>query len=161
MSIPYFLSISGWMREERYKLDKRTSKIKNECAIDFSLRQKHKRTWIAVEFKQNNSSQACIKEMFGDILKVSQIKKANDDIRTLWCVGIHKHEDPKKILGHIAKLEIHSDIIFIRECIITKRIGKSSFSFTIFWANKCVKWDAFGAPYAGFSCLVSGHGFNL
>mgnify|MGYP000428924201 CR=1 FL=1 len=124
--------IAEWCREERYELDKRMSKEKNVCAIDFSLRQKHKQTWVALELKQKNRASSCIKSMLNDVVKISKIKKSNDDIRTIWCLGVHKIEDEKKLIGHVARYEVEFDLEIKRKLFHTKRIGKSAYSFTLF-----------------------------
>ncbi|MBW1737837.1 MAG: hypothetical protein JRJ69_09855 [Deltaproteobacteria bacterium] len=125
-------NITDWCREERYKLDKRTSKKRSVCSIDFSLRQKYKQTWIALELKQRNRASSCIKSMLKDVVKISKIKNSENDIRTIWCIGVHKSEDEKKIQGYIAKYEIEFDLEIKRSHVYTKKIGRSAYSFTLF-----------------------------
>jgi hypothetical protein len=125
-------AISEWDREERYKLDRRISKIKSQCSIDFTLRQKHKHSWVALELKQINSASQCIKSMLGDVIKLSKIRRSQDDIRTIWCVGVHKNKTEIKMQGIIAKYEAEHRMEIKREQVYTKQIGKSAYSFTLF-----------------------------
>lgn len=125
-------NISDWVREWRYDLDKRSSKSKSKCSIDFSIKQKHKHSWIAVEIKQINSAASCIKSMHNDILKVYKIKQSQDDIRSIWCIGVHIHEDPLTIKSLIAKNSTLKEIELNHNHFLTKKIGKTGFSFTLF-----------------------------
>lgn len=120
-----------WSREERYQLDQRSSNGKTACAIDFSIRQKYKQSWLALELKQKNTVGSCIKSMLRDVVKVNKIKQSHNDIRTLWCLGVHKHADKATVMGQIAKYEVELDLELNRSQILTKRIGRSDYSFTL------------------------------
>lgn len=124
--------ISQWCREERYELDKRASKNRNSCSVDFSLRQKHKQTWLAIELKQKDSASGCIKSMLKDAVKLSKIKRSQNDIRTIWCIGVHKCAEELKMQGHIAKHQIEIGVQIKGQHVHTGKIGRSGYSFTLF-----------------------------
>ena len=125
-------NVAQWCREEKYKLDRRTSRRRNTCSIDFSLRQKHKQTWVALELKQKKRASTCIKSMLKDVVKVTKIRNSEYDIRTVWCLGVHKSADEKKVLGYIAKYGIEFEQEINKSCVYTKKIGRSAYSFTLF-----------------------------
>lgn len=125
-------NISAWDRECRYALDKRSSKNKSACSVDFSVKQKHKQSWLAIELKQINSAASCIKSMHTDILKIYKIKGSQDDIRTIWCIGVHYHEDDLKIKSIIAKYSTFHEIKLNHDHMMTKKIGKTKYAFTLF-----------------------------
>lgn len=124
--------VSDWRRECRYMLDKRTSRNRESCTVDFSLKQKYKQSWIALEVKQINSPASCIKYMQKDLLKIRQIKNSQDDIRTVWCLGIHKHADEGNIHGHVLRQAAINDLDINMKHVMTKKIGRSEFAFTLF-----------------------------
>lgn len=124
--------ISEWGRELRYELDKRVSKNKMSCSIDFLIRQKHKQSPLGIEIKQHSSPNNCIKAMLNDIAKIYQIKYSQDDLRGIWCFGIHgaeSHAEVRRLVAYhssAAGIEISSDLVF------SKEIGKTGFSVTLF-----------------------------
>lgn len=125
-------NITRWGRELRYELDKRISRNQSSCAIDFLIKQKYKHSPLAIEIKQKNSATECVNAMLADIKKIRQIKYSNDDLRGVWCMGIHHTKtsaDMKKLVSDCAqkaRTEVNSDFIY------SKQIGRTDFSVTIF-----------------------------
>lgn len=124
--------VAEWDRELRYGLDRRLSRGKASCAIDFLIRQKYKRSPLAIELKQNASPSGCIKAMTIDMAKVNKIRYSQDDLRGVWCVGVH----PAKPADEIKRLvRYHADEQQLRidsSLVLTKPIGRTGFSVTLF-----------------------------
>jgi hypothetical protein len=120
-----------WGRELSYELDKRLSNGKQSCSIDFWIKQKFKQYPMAIEFKQQNSPRGCIKAMLRDVEKVEMIKYSQDDLRGVWCIGVHNIAKPSEIDRLVA---YHSDEIAIEikpDLVYSKQIGKTGFSVTV------------------------------
>ena len=124
--------VAEWSREEAYRLDRRTSKRRDSCSIDFSLRQKFKQTWVALELKQKNRASNCFKSMIKDVVKINKIRNSDNDIRTTWCFGVHKSTDEKKVKGYVAKYGIEFEQPINESYLYSQRIGRSAYSFTLF-----------------------------
>jgi len=124
--------ITEWGRELRYELDRRSSKNKASCAIDFLVKQKHKQSPLAIEFKQQRSVRGCINSMIRDKAKLQKIKFSQDDLRGVWCLGVHAVESVEAVenlVGFCArsqKIDIKPNLIFSRQ------IGRTPFSVTLF-----------------------------
>lgn len=83
-------NVSEIEREKRYELDKRMSKDKNICSIDFLIRQKFKQSAIPLEIKQHENASNCICYMLKDIEKYEKVKGSGTTTgRSLWCLGVH------------------------------------------------------------------------
>ncbi|MCA1977996.1 MAG: hypothetical protein LDL19_02040 [Thiobacillus sp.] len=123
--------VAEWYREQRYELDKRLSKDKAICAVDFWIRQKYKQSPLGVEIKQHPSASGCIKSMVGDVAKIHQIKYSQDDLRGIWCIGVHG----EKPVDAVKRLVVyHADergIGIDTSLVFTKQIGRTGFSVTL------------------------------
>ena len=76
--------------KKRYELDKRMSKDKDICSIDFLIRQKYKQSSIPLEIKQHENASHCIRYMLKDIEKYEKIRGSSVTTgRSLWCLGVH------------------------------------------------------------------------
>lgn len=123
--------ISEWGRELRYELDQRISKGKSTCSIDFLIRQKRTKSSLGVEIKQHPSPNNCIKAMLQDVTKIHKIKYSQDNLRGVWCVGIHSVESDSEVRRLVAYhadtmgLDIAPDFVF------SKIIGQTGFSVTV------------------------------
>lgn len=123
--------VSEWGRELRYELDRRVSRNKATCAIDFLIRQKHKHSPMGIEIKQMRSAVACIKAMLDDKAKVRRIKLSHDDLRGVWCVGVHQCSE--KSVPNLVKFWAEERGIDINPSeIFSKRIGRTNFCVTLF-----------------------------
>lgn len=124
--------ITEWGRELRYELDRRLSKDKSSCAIDFLIKQKHKHSPLALEIKQQRSPSGCIKAMLRDVEKLRKIKYSQDDLRGVWCVGVHGLEAPETVKRLVT---FHSDergLAIHPSYVFSTQIGKTGFSVTVF-----------------------------
>ena len=123
--------VKTWDREVRYGLDRRSA-ARGATAIDFLIHQKHKHSPLGIELKQVKSPRACIKAMLRDKKKVWNIKWSQDNLREVWCIGVHNAED----LGRVTALaEFEAKVLayaFDASSLLTERIGRTDFSFTVF-----------------------------
>ncbi|HEX7636230.1 MAG TPA: hypothetical protein VF427_13250 [Noviherbaspirillum sp.] len=123
--------ISEWGRELRYELDKRISNGKSMCSIDFLIRQKHKQSPLGIEIKQHSSPNNCIKAMLQDIAKVNRIKYSQDDLRSIWCIGVHSAESPAEVNRLVAYHADSMNIDIDPNLVFSTKIGQTSFSVTV------------------------------
>lgn len=124
--------IRTWWRESKYEIDKRVLASRSKCAVDFLVHQKGKQSHMALELKQVNSPNSCVCGMLRDRRKIAAIKRKNYDIRSVWCLGVHRDELPDEVRR---LLRYHSDKMKISvntENVITEVIGKTGYAFTIF-----------------------------
>lgn len=124
--------VAEWCREFRYGLDRRVSKSRSTCSVDFSIRQKNKQSWIAVEMKQIKSPASCIKYMVKDVGKISKIKTSEDDIRSVWCIGVHLVEEPDEAQRLSLYYADQDGISLNKKHFVSKQIGRTGYSFTLF-----------------------------
>ena len=122
-------NVSEIEREKRYELDKRISKDKSICSIDFLIRQKFKQSAIPLEIKQHENASNCIRYMLKDIEKYEKVKGSSATTgRSLWCLGVHptvEEDYLKRLIDDNKFREIHPDYVF------SKNIEGTSFSFTL------------------------------
>ncbi|WP_313034723.1 hypothetical protein [Acinetobacter sp.] len=121
--------VSEIEREKRYELDKRRSKEKDICSIDFMIRQKYKQSSIPLEIKQHENASDCIRYMLKDIEKYEKIKGSSTTTgRSLWCLGLHptvEEDYLSKLINENKFREIYSELVF------SKAIQGTTFSFTL------------------------------
>ncbi|MBF4249410.1 hypothetical protein EA004_31295, partial [Vibrio anguillarum] len=67
------------------------------------IRKKHAALdqYIALEIKQNLSVSSCIRGMMEDVCKVWLVKNSEDDLRSMWCLGIHPTIDDDELFIQI------------------------------------------------------------
>ncbi|WP_228721852.1 MULTISPECIES: hypothetical protein [unclassified Acinetobacter] len=122
--------ISVVEREVRFEFDKRISKEKDICSIDFMIRQKYKQSSIPLEIKQHQNISHCIRYMLKDMEKYEKIKgsKISTD-RFLWCLGVHPKPQDDAYLTRLVNenkfREINLDFVY------SQHIEGSNFSFTL------------------------------
>jgi len=123
-------SLSEWVREWEYPLDKRRG-TSNKMYIDFVVRQKYakKGRYIALELKQHLYIKNCIKNMLKDTDKVFSMRKSASDIRSFWNIGIYQEKtmEDEEIQEMIFE-HINTNENFIQ----TKKIQNTNFYYTIF-----------------------------
>ncbi len=124
--------ITAWWRESKHELDQRVLASRKKCAVDFLVKEKWKQTHMALELKQANSPNACIKGMLRDKKKIASIKQAKFDIRSAWCLGIHRAEDP----GEVRRLtNYHADKMKTAikpDLFASQRIRRTDYAYSIF-----------------------------
>jgi hypothetical protein len=124
--------VKAWWRESKYELDQRVLDSRKTCAVDFLVREKWKQSHMALELKQVNSPNGCIKGMLRDKKKIATIKSAKFDIRSVWCLGVHRTEDPSEIRR---LTNYHADKMktMIKPALfVSKTIGKTRYAYSIF-----------------------------
>jgi len=121
--------VSEVEREKRYELDKRMSKDKDICSIDFLIRQKHKQSSIPLEIKQHENASHCIRYMLKDIEKYEKVRGSSATTgRSLWCLGVHPTVDDDYLERLINENKFRTlDPNFV----VTKKITGTNFSFTL------------------------------
>jgi len=121
-------------RECTYTIDRRKTKKKYSIAVDFLIRRKNytKDYFIGIEIKQNQSAISCISNMLDDATKVANIRGSEDDMRSLWNVGIHPEFDSTELKREIERLSVEKDVELVKNCLSIKKIPNTEFSFTIF-----------------------------
>lgn len=96
------------------------------------IREKWKQSHIALELKQANSPNSCIKGMLRDKKKIAAIKYAKFDIRSVWCLGVHRAEDPSEIRRltnyHADKMKTS----IAPALFVSKTIGQTGYAYSIF-----------------------------
>ncbi len=121
--------VSEVEREKRYELDKRMSKDKDICSIDFLIRQKYKQSSIPLEIKQHENASHCIRYMLKDIEKYEKIRGSSVATgRSLWCLGVHptvEEDYLARLINENKFRELNSDFV------VTKDIVGTQFSFTL------------------------------
>lgn len=124
--------IKAWWRESSYKLDRRVAQSRTQCAVDFLLHQARKQSHMALEVKQVDSVNNCVAGMLLDRRKISRIRGGVYDIRSVWCLGIHKaasqDEVRRKLVYHADRLEVEYNDKFFD----SRRIGRTGYSYTLF-----------------------------
>lgn len=128
------LLVDEWIREFQYSMDRRVSKNQKFMAIDFLIRKKHARLeqYIALEIKQNLSAASCISGMMQDVCKISQVKGSEDDIRTMWSLGIHPYLPQEQLQTLVNEYAESYDVELASGCISTNQIGTTKYAFTVF-----------------------------
>ncbi|MFG6467533.1 hypothetical protein [Roseateles sp. BYS87W] len=124
--------IKAWWRESSYEMDKRLVESRKRCAVDFLVHQKWKQSHMALELKQVNSPTACVQGMIRDKKKIDGIKSAKYDIRSVWCVGVHRAVDPAEVARLVAYYGSKLNSPVNPKLLSTERIGYSPYMFTIF-----------------------------
>ena len=122
-------NVSEIEREKRYELDKRMSKDKDICSIDFLIRQKYKQSSIPLEIKQHENASNCIRYMLKDIEKYEKVRDSSTTTgRSLWCLGLH----PTVEDDYLAKLINENKFREINPDFVTSQVIEGTkFSFTL------------------------------
>ncbi|MDP9500149.1 hypothetical protein ACNO7L_10840 [Bisgaard Taxon 45] len=98
-------------REERCFLDKRKEKDRDNCVIDFLVRQKKAHSAIPIEVKRDKVAKTCISKMINDIKKYEKIKPSNlPTNRLLWCIGVHNQVTEEYINDLVS--EFNTGLVF-------------------------------------------------
>lgn len=125
-------SVKAWWRESKYELDQRVLASRNTCAVDFLIHEKWKQSHMALELKQIGSANGCVKSMLRDKKKIAAIKYAKFDIRSVWCLGVHRAADSSEVRRlhtyHADKIKIPTN----HAHFTTKHIGRTGYAYTVF-----------------------------
>ncbi len=130
-------NVTDWYREAAYVIDKRTTVSKEKVFIDFKISNNTcgDGEYIGLELKQSYNFHKCINKMLDDYKKISSIKVKDDDIRSIWNIGIFlkdisEKESPEEIILKKAaekNLDLDESSISIDTLIIKK--GNNGLSF--------------------------------
>ncbi|MCW8347595.1 hypothetical protein MD535_16460 [Vibrio sp. ZSDZ65] len=132
--IDTYPEIGNWYRECQYDIDKRRSNTRKSMAIDFAFRRKHtnKDKYIALEVKQSLSTTQCIHNLFKDVEKVWHMKSSEDDLRSMWCLGIHPSSSQVEVRNTVMKYAKKYDFELDNGCIEYQLIEGTDWGFTLF-----------------------------
>lgn len=128
------LDVAYWKREFQYSIDKRKARHRDFMAIDFIIRKKGatREQYIALEIKQNSSVRSCIRGMMKDTHKVALVKGSQDDLRSMWTLGIHPNIDEDTLLNIVYEYADFFNVGLISGCVVTQPIGMTNLAYTIF-----------------------------
>lgn len=126
-------AVAEIIREFGYSIDKRMRGNQSKMYIDFLIRKKRasRSSYIAIEIKQNQSASSCVKGMMSDIQKIWKVKRSEDDLRSMWCLGIYPTVDDEKIMQIIEKQSELVGVDLPEHLIKTKKVPSTNFSFTL------------------------------
>lgn len=121
-------------RELKYSIDKRKAHNREHIAIDFVFRKKHSNTnkRIALEIKQNRRFSSCLRGMMVDAWKMNLLKSSNDNLRSLWLLGVYSKPEDQNINEMIMYYADTYDVELVKNCIATKSISGTNFMYTLF-----------------------------
>ncbi|MCQ9087099.1 hypothetical protein [Vibrio alginolyticus] len=125
--------ISEWYREWQYTVDRRRTKTRQYMAIDFAFRRKRtsKDKYIALEVKQSFNTTQCIHNMLKDVDKVWLMKSSEDDLRSMWCLGIYPTTAKNDLQSMIEKYSDQYGFELDANCIHHEKIEGTAWSFTL------------------------------
>ena len=126
-------SIGGWEREFQYNTDHRKKNSGSHMAIDFIFRKTNSKLdrFIALEIKQNLNVSSCIRGMMEDIGKISLVKSSEDDIRSMWNLGIHSFIDIDELKNTINNYAEKYQVDLADNHFYTQKIKTTNLAFTI------------------------------
>ena len=70
--------------------------------------------------------------MISDIRKIHCIRDSENNLRSIWCLGVHREISRNKVEAHVLKFAREANIEISLELLETKRIGRTDFSYTLF-----------------------------
>ena len=125
--------VSQWDREFPYSIDRRSARHRKNMLIDFIIRKKHAalEQYIALEIKQNLNVSACIRGMMEDVCKIWLVKRSEDDLRSMWCLGVHPTVEENVLFTQIESYAEEFGIALPKNCIMTSNIKGTNFSYTL------------------------------
>lgn len=134
MFLDSHIDVSEWYREYQYSVDGRRERYKQYMAIDFLIRKKHTSLdrYIALELKQNKNPSACIDAMMIDVIKISNIKQSQSDLRSMWGLGVHRSINDDELYKRIEHYKNKHDVVLEQKCLVNRKIKNTNFSYTLF-----------------------------
>ncbi len=128
------IDVAEWEREFPYGIDRRSARHREYMLIDFIIRKKNalKDQYIAVEIKQNSNVSSCIRGMMEDTRKVLLVKGSENDLRTMWTLGVHPYVEENKLKEVINNYADKYDVELSESCIRSMPIENTKFAYTLF-----------------------------
>jgi hypothetical protein len=87
---------------------------------------------MAIEIKQQNSPSGCIKAMLVDFVRLTNIKYSQDDLRGIWCIGVHNFATLDEVKNLVIYHSEKFNVSINKNYIFSMPIGKNNYSLTIF-----------------------------
>ncbi|WP_264403229.1 hypothetical protein [Vibrio owensii] len=128
------LELAEWWREYPYSIDRRSARHRKNMIIDFVLRKKRAalEQYIALEIKQNQVMSSCIRGMVEDVCKVWLVRNSENDLRSMWCLGVHTSATEEETHVCIDKYADEFGVELPVNVRSTKEIKGTGLSYTIF-----------------------------
>ncbi|WP_151803058.1 hypothetical protein [Acinetobacter guillouiae] len=132
----YFLSgidsPPEWYRESSFEYDRRKERIKLKLKPDFLIRKKGWKLdeYMALEFKQDVKPVSCLKKMLSDLDKYSKVRKSNNNLRSIWTLGIFYAEDIDEVQDKFSKVLEEQGVYTLENLTITQ-IDKTNYWFVL------------------------------
>lgn len=134
----YFLckhsSKPEWYREQSYEYDRRQEKIKLRLKPDFLIRKSGwtKDQYMALEFKQDYQALPCFKKMSTDMDKYIKIRQSNNDLRSVWAVGIFHSENIEYVEKTLTDYMESQKMEMAYQDLVVYQIGETNY-WVIIW----------------------------
>ncbi|CAH0526153.1 hypothetical protein [Vibrio hippocampi] len=88
---------------------------------------------IAIDIRQDADAEICIRSMVADIHKVWLVRRSDNDIRSMWSLGIHKQAARNELIDFIQRYVDEFDADFISESRThTRAIPGTQLAYTLF-----------------------------
>jgi len=128
------IEIAQWWREYPYSIDRRSARHRKNMIIDFVFRKKHSALdqFIALEIKQNKVMSSCIRGMMEDVCKVWLVRNSENDLRSMWCLGVHASSTDDEAYACIDKYADEFGVALANSIRISNEIKGTGLSYTIF-----------------------------
>lgn len=128
------IEVAEWDREFKYSIDKRSARHREHMAIDFVIRRKRAalEQYIALEIKQNLNMSSCIRGMMEDTCKVSLVKGSENDLRSMWTIGIHPMTAQDELMDVINDYAEKYNVELLQNCITSTPIKRTKLAYTVF-----------------------------
>lgn len=126
--------VAEWWREYPYSIDRRSARHRKNMIIDFVFRKKRAALdqYIALEIKQNQVMSSCIRGMVEDVCKVWLVRNSENDLRSMWCLGIHTSASKEETYMCIEKYADEFGVELPASVRLTNEIKGTGLSYTIF-----------------------------
>lgn len=121
-----------WYREFSYEYDRRKEKIKLKLKPDFLIRKKGWKLdeYMALEFKQDVKPVSCLKKMLLDLDKYTKVRKSNNNLRSIWTLGIFYAEDIDAVQDKFSKVLVDHGYYKLENLVI-EQINKTNYWFVL------------------------------
>lgn len=88
---------------------------------------------IAIDIQQDADAQVCIRAMVANIHKIWLVRRSDNNIRSMWTLGIHKHISRTELINYIQQYVAEFDADFISEARThTCAIPGTQLAYTLF-----------------------------
>ncbi|EGR0683893.1 hypothetical protein O1B84_003416 [Vibrio cholerae] len=128
------IDVAEWCREYPYAIDRRSARHRKNMIIDFVLRKRHAALsqYVALEIKQNIVVSSCIRGMMEDVCKVWLVRDSENDLRSMWCLGVHPSVPEDEAYACIEKYADEFGVTLSKSHRVSQVIKGTNMSYTLF-----------------------------